>query len=78
MGEILPDGSIQGYSGYCDKCAVTISTNIQGNEMGKHECVPVKVPEQIGCIIPIWGNAVNKGLKEFITWFNENYTVTKK
>lgn len=38
MGEILPDGSIQGYSGYCQICKTTISTNMQGNELGSHEC----------------------------------------
>lgn len=78
MGEILPDGLIGGYSGYCDKCGCEISTNIQGNEIGNHECISIKIPEQIGCIIPIWGNAVNKSLKDFVKWFNENYTVTKK
>jgi len=40
MGEILPDGSIQGYEGYCPKCGKIIKTNSQGNEMGKHKCDP--------------------------------------
>jgi len=38
MGEVLPDGSIQGYQGYCPKCKKIISTNIQGNEIGTHYC----------------------------------------
>lgn len=77
MAEELPDGTSQGYANYCQKCGKTISVNIQGNEIGHHECTPVKVPKQINCIIPIWGHAVNHGLKDFIKWFNENYTVTK-
>lgn len=78
MAEELPDGTRQGYTGYCEKCGLPISTNIQGNPIGKHDCVPIKIPDQIGCIIPIWGNAVNKSLKDFTKWFNENYTVSKK
>lgn len=44
----------------------------------ENEEVDIIVPPQIGCIIPIWGSAVNRGLKEFIVWFNENYEVKKK
>ncbi len=78
MAEELPDGTMGGYQGYCPKCGEIIKTNIQGNEIGEHDCKPIKIPEQIGCIIPIWGNAVNKSLKDFTKWFNENYTVMKK
>lgn len=79
MGDNLPDGSFQsGYGAYCEKCGKEIMTNMQGNETGTHDCVPIKIPEQIGCIIPIWGNAINKNLKDFVKWFNENYIVTKK
>jgi hypothetical protein len=35
------------------------------------------VPPQVGDIIPIWGNAINRSLKDFIKWFNENYKVEK-
>jgi len=38
MGEILPDGSIQGYQGRCPKCKKTIDTNVQGDEIGSHYC----------------------------------------
>lgn len=38
MGDILPDGSIQGHSKYCSRCGKTILANIQGDEMGSHEC----------------------------------------
>lgn len=41
MGELLPDGSIGGYEGFCSKCGEVISTNIQGNEIGKHICNPI-------------------------------------
>lgn len=78
MADELPDGTRQGYKGYCGKCGMPIDTNIQGDEMGSHDCVPIKIPDQIGCIIPIWGTAINMGLKDFTKWFNENYTVTKK
>jgi len=37
MGEILPDGSIQGYVGYCDVCKQSCEMNIQGNIL-KHNC----------------------------------------
>lgn len=43
MGEILPDGSIQGYQGYCKKCHKTIDTNLQGNESGRHICKGSKI-----------------------------------
>jgi len=43
MGEILPDGSIQGYQSYCQKCGVVINVNAQGDEIGdlfsKHICL---------------------------------------
>lgn len=78
MAEELPDGTRGGYEGYCPKCGMIIKTNSQGNEISSHECVPIKIPEQIGCIIPIYGNAINKSLKDFTKWFNENYIVTNK
>lgn len=46
MGEILPDGSIQGYSGYCPKCGEVIKTNMQGDEMGTHECCPMSIERE--------------------------------
>ena len=39
MAEILPDGSFGGYTGYCQFCSAEIKTNIQGNEIGQHECL---------------------------------------
>lgn len=39
MGEILPDGSIQGYSTYCKKCKATIKTNMQGDYDEDHVCL---------------------------------------
>lgn len=43
MGEILPDGSIRtsenGYEGYCPICKKIIRTNMNGNEIGKHDCI---------------------------------------
>ena len=39
MGDILPDGTIQGYQGICPKCRATIDTNIQGNVIGNHNCI---------------------------------------
>lgn len=44
MGEILPDGTIQGYSNYCPKCHQSISVNAQGNELGKHNCMSTPHP----------------------------------
>ena len=41
MGEILPDGSIQGYFKTCEICGKEIESNIQGSEMGKHVCKPI-------------------------------------
>lgn len=45
MGEILPDGSIQGYQNYCQKCGVVINVNAQGDEIGdlftRHICLDV-------------------------------------
>jgi hypothetical protein len=38
MSEVLPDGSIGRYQGYCPKCKAVISTNMQGNEIGYHIC----------------------------------------
>ena len=38
MGKILPDGTIGGYVGYCQKCGKEIKVNIQGNESGSHSC----------------------------------------
>lgn len=41
MGEILPDGSIQGYQNYCSKCGVVINVNAQGSELHPHhDCKP--------------------------------------
>lgn len=39
MADILPDGSLGGYEGYCHRCGETIKTNIQGNEIGTHACL---------------------------------------
>src|SRR5574343_23683 len=39
MGEILPDGTIQGYFGKCKVCGKEIPVNIQGSERGEHSCV---------------------------------------
>lgn len=43
MGEILPDGSIQGYQAYCQKCGKTINVNAQGTELinERHICIPI-------------------------------------
>jgi len=39
MGEILPDGTIQGYQNYCPVCNQVIDVNAQGTELyPKHEC----------------------------------------
>lgn len=38
MGEVLPNGEIGGYEGYCPKCHKIIKTNMQGNEIGNHAC----------------------------------------
>lgn len=50
MGEILPDGTIGGYSNYCPKCGKTISVNEQGNELGKHDCIMKTPNTPIGMI----------------------------
>lgn len=39
MAEELPDGTRQGYFCYCKLCGSTIESNIQGNEIGKHNCI---------------------------------------
>lgn len=39
MGEVLPDGTIGGYSNSCPICKKTIRVNMQGDEIGKHECI---------------------------------------
>lgn len=46
MGEILPDGTIQWYTGFCSKCKSTISKNIQGDEIGTHVCEVKEQPVQ--------------------------------
>ena len=47
MGEILPDGTIQsGYGAICEKCGKEITTNIQGDEIGTHECKAKNLPIQ--------------------------------
>lgn len=38
MGEILPDGVYQEYQAYCKNCNAIITTNMQGNEIGTHDC----------------------------------------
>lgn len=38
MGEILPDGSIQGYFRSCPKCGKDMEVNMQGDSLG-HECI---------------------------------------
>lgn len=45
MGDILPDGSHQGYVNYCPKCGKTISVNIQGDYMQSHFCGPMTEDE---------------------------------
>ena len=45
MGEILPDGSIQGYFNSCPKCGKDMEVNIQGDSMG-HECMDENLPIQ--------------------------------
>jgi hypothetical protein len=77
MAEELPDGSYQGYSTYCPVCHKTVKCNMQGDIDDVHECVPYQPPAQIGCIIPIYGHAINSSLKDFVKWFNENYEVKK-
>ena len=47
MGEILPDGTIQGYQNYCPKCRKVINVNVQGSELGSHDCKPLlKIKEK--------------------------------
>lgn len=51
MGEVLPNGEIGGYEGYCPKCHKIIKTNMQGNEIGNHDCntqnkQPMKLEKQ--------------------------------
>lgn len=46
MGDILPDGSIQGYSNYCPKCRATLKTNMQGDFLEDHRC---KMLVLVGC-----------------------------
>lgn len=52
MGEILPDGTIQGYFNICPKCKKTREVNIQGDSMG-HECkdenLPIQHVRKSGC-----------------------------
>lgn len=38
MGELLPDGTIGGYEGYCPECGKVIKTNMQGEELTTHDC----------------------------------------
>ena len=45
MGEILPDGSIQGYFRSCPKCGKDMEVNMQGDSMG-HECKAENLPMQ--------------------------------
>lgn len=33
------------YEGYCPKCKAVIKTNIQGNEIGTHDCKPIDIGE---------------------------------
>ena len=42
MGEILPDGTIQGYFNVCPRCGGDIEVNFQGKDMGYHECPILK------------------------------------
>lgn len=60
MGEILPDGSIQShYGGICQKCKKSITVNINGNEIGSHQCV-------FNCLV------LNDDLfNHWATWFEE-------
>lgn len=44
MGDILPDGTIQGYEGYCEKCGEVVKKNIQGNPLN-HDCKKVEEKE---------------------------------
>ena len=32
-------------------------------------------PKNVGKIIPIWGNAINSSLKDFIVWVNDRYDI---
>lgn len=47
MGEILPDGSIQGYFMSCDNCGKDIEVNMQGDTLDDHLC---RCPE---CMNPV-------------------------
>lgn len=65
MGEILPDGSTQGYSTYCKKCKATIKTNMQGDYEEDHICKKnvLSLFNGMGCIwlaMQMQGIKINK------------------
>jgi len=47
MAEILPDGTYQNYFRQCKICGKTIETNIQGDELGKHTCGPIREKDPV-------------------------------
>ena len=61
MGDILPDGSIQGYSGYCQTCNKQIQVNSQGNETGSHICKYICFQCKYPITISNNGMIINKG-----------------
>lgn len=63
MAEILPDGSFQGYRGYCPVCKKEVSMNMQGEILEEHIC---SIKKKIVYIAhPISGN-IEENLRDII------------
>jgi len=75
MGEILPDGSIQGYFNTCEYCGEEIEVNIQGNS--SHICVEqIKKKAEESHLKDLPFNPLTKEslikdglLDEYVEWF---------
>ena len=84
MGEILPDGSIQGYFAPCPKCGGDMEVNFQGTSIGIHKCRKIKtfILRQESDNIEddkyyYWISTIKSGI-ELITPFREKATRIKE
>lgn len=41
MADEIPDGSMGGYEGYCERCGKSCKKNLNGNNIGAHACLPL-------------------------------------
>ncbi len=64
MGEILPDGTIQGYQNYCKNCGTVMNVNAQGDERTPHHYCQHEKLKKV--------QDESQSIGDFLSWLNDH------